>query len=113
MTIKEYQQYVEEGANPIYTQQLALLGLVGEVGELSDVVKKQNIYSDMSRFEQKYGMTVKEKICDEAGDVLWQYMLVLCKYGLSIEDVIACNVEKLNKRHGGAGRTASDGGGVR
>lgn len=113
MTIKEYQKYVEEGASPSYTQQLSLLGLMGEVGELSDVVKKQNIYSDMSKFEQKYGMSVKEKICDEAGDVLWQYMLVLCKYGLSIEDVIEYNVAKLNKRHGGAGKTAADGGGVR
>ena len=45
--------------------------------------------------------------------MLWQYMLVLCKYGLSIDDVIAYNVDKLNRRHGGAGKTAADGGGVR
>lgn len=41
MTIQEYQQYVKEGASPKYTKEIALLGLMGEVGELSDVVKKE------------------------------------------------------------------------
>lgn len=113
MTIQEYQEYVRAGASPAYDQQLALLGLVGEVGELCDVGKKQAIYSDMSKFEKKYGMTVPEKIKDEAGDCLWQLALVLCKYDLTFDEVINYNVEKLNARHGGAGKTAVDGGGVR
>lgn len=113
MNIKEYQEYVRDGANPVYTPQLALLGLMGELGELSDVIKKEHIYNDMSKFEEKYGMSVADKVKDECGDVLWQYMLVLCKYNLNIEDVIEENVRKLNSRHGGAGKTASDGGGER
>ena len=63
---------MKEGASPKYTKELSLLGLMGEVGELADVVKKSNIYADMSKFEAKYGMSVEEKIADEAGDVLWQ-----------------------------------------
>ena len=113
MNIQEYQEYVRQGANPVYTPQLALLGLVGEVGELCDVLKKEQIYADMSKFEAKYGMSVKDKIRDEAGDVLWRLMLVLCKYNLTIDDVVAENVRKLNSRHGGAGKTATDGGGER
>lgn len=113
MTMQEYQKYVEEGANPVYDQSLAILGLVGEVGELCDVCKKSRIYSDMSKFEAKYGMTVEEKIRDEAGDCLWQLALVLSKFNLTFEEVIDYNVAKLNQRHGGAGKTASDGGGVR
>ena len=113
MTIQEYQKYVEEGANPIYDDKLAVLGLVGEVGELCDVIKKQHIYADMSKFEAKYGMSVKDKIKDEAGDCLWQLALVLSKFQLTFDQVIEYNVEKLNKRHGGAGKTAVDGGGVR
>lgn len=110
MTVEEYQQYVKEGASSSYTKQLALLGLVGEVGELSDVVKKESIYSDMSKFIDKYGMSVEDKIKDEAGDVLWQFTLVLCKYGLSFNEVMESNVLKLNARHGGSGRVSSDGG---
>lgn len=113
MTISEYQKYVEEGANPVYDQSLACLGLVGEVGELCDVMKKVRIYDDMSKFEAKYGMSVKDKIRDEGGDCLWQLALVFSKFGLTFEDVIEANVAKLNKRHGGAGKTATDGGGVR
>lgn len=113
MNIIDYQEYVRQGANPIYTPQLALLGLIGEVGELCDVIKKEHIYSDMSKFEAKYGMSVPEKVKDECGDCLWQLMLVLCKYDLKIEDVIEENVRKLNSRHGGAGKTATDGGGER
>lgn len=58
-------------------------------------------------------MTVQEKIEDEAGDVLWQLMLVLCKYDLDVEKVIENNVKKLNTRHGGPNKTAEDGGTVR
>ena len=110
MTIEEYQNYVMDGASSNYDRKLAMLGLMGEVGELADVVKKENIYPDMSGFEKKYGMPVKDKIKDEAGDVLWQFTLLISKYGLSIQEIMDSNVEKLNKRHGGEGKTASDGG---
>ena len=112
MTIKEYQEYVKNGASDKYTKQLALLGLVGEVGEVADVIKKEAIYEDMSKFVEKYGMSVEDKIKDECGDVLWQLMLVMCKYDLNVEDIINYNVEKLNKRHGNQ-KVAKDGGGQR
>ena len=47
---------------------------------------------------------------DEMGDVLWQYCAVLNLVGLDIEEVIKFNVDKLNARHGGAGKTDSTGG---
>lgn len=112
-TIQAYQKYVEEGASPAYTKELAMLGLVGEIGEISDVIKKSNIYTDMSKFEAKYGMSVKDKVKDELGDVLWQYTLVASLYGLTIDEIIEENVRKLNSRHGGAGKVAADGGGER
>ena len=112
MNINEYQEFVRETASPKYDNKLAIIGLVGEVGELADVVKKQTIYDDMSKFEAKYGMSVEDKIIDECGDTLWQLTLVMCKYGVSFQDVIDKNYEKLTKRHGGV-QTAKDGGGVR
>ena len=111
--IKEYQEYVRQGANHVYTKELAILGVVGEIGELADVVKKEHIYDDMSKFEAKYGMTVRQKIADECGDVLWQLVNLMNMYNLKVEDVIFDNIQKLNKRHGGSGKTAVDGGGAR
>lgn len=179
MNMKDYQDYVRDGANPIYDQTLAILGLVGEVGELCevgadscakgqakafleleslvgklcDIIKKVKIYSDMSKFEAKYGMTAenkayallkeirqqldtieaqvdkgfiietgapvelteseKDEALSEQSDILWQLALVFDKFGNTFEGVADYNVAKLNKRHGGAGKTASDGGGVR
>jgi len=107
-----YQEYVRNGASNAYTKQLSIIGLVGEVGELADVIKKEAIYSDMSKFEAKYGMSVKDKIIDEAGDVLWQYVNLLNQYGVKLEDVMEMNMIKLNKRHGDR-RIANDGGGER
>lgn len=109
MNIKEYQQFVKEGASPKYTKLLSIVGLVGEVGELADVIKKEIIYDDMSKFESKYGVTVGEKIIDEAGDCLWQLINVLNMYDLNIETVINYNKNKLLNRHNGV-KTSKDGG---
>lgn len=104
-----YEDFVKKGASPKYDNRLAIIGLVGEVGELADVVKKEAIYEDMSKFEEKYGMPVRDKIIDEAGDVLWQFTLVLIKYGVTLQEVMMQNYTKLNNRHGGEG-VAKDGG---
>lgn len=112
MNINDYQKYVKNGASNKYDKQLSIIGLVGEVGELADVVKKEAIYEDMSKFIEKYGMSIDEKIIDETGDCLWQFVNILNQYDISIDTVINKNVEKLNKRHGNE-KVAKDGGGVR
>lgn len=112
MNKETYQKFVRESASPKYDNKLAIIGLVGEVGELADVVKKETIYEDMSKFEAKYGMSVKDKIIDEAGDVFWQLVCLLNMYNVSLEEVMNNNYDKLIKRHGGI-KTAKDGGGER
>ena len=109
MNKEAYETFVASSASPKYDKKLAIIGLMGEVGELADVVKKETIYEDMSKFEQKYGMSVRDKIIDEAGDCLWQLTLVLVKYGTTLNEVMDKNYEKLIKRHGGEG-VAKDGG---
>ena len=109
MKVREYQKFVRDGASSKYDNRLAIIGLVGEVGELADVVKKETIYEDMSKFEQKYGMSVKDKIIDEAGDVLWQYVNLLNMYGVDFYEVMDKNYQKLINRHNGQ-EVAKDGG---
>ena len=109
MRLKDYQRFVKNSASPKYDNKLAIVGLMGEVGELADVVKKETIYEDMSKFEKKYGMSVRDKIVSEIGDVLWQLTLVMIKYDTTFEEVVTHNVEKLTNRHGGT-TTATDGG---
>lgn len=96
MDFEEYQQYVKDGASPKYNDiSFAALGLVGEVGEVCDAIKKSNIYSDVITDN---GV----KLLDELGDVLWQWTACVNALGVSVETVIDYNVRKLNARHGGA-----------
>lgn len=109
MNNKEYQEFVRESASPKYDNKLAIIGLIGEAGELADVVKKEIIYEDMSKFVKKYGMSVKDKIIDEAGDVLWQLVCLLNMYDVSLTDVMNKNYLKLIERHEGV-KTNNEGG---
>lgn len=98
MEAKDYQQYVKEGASEKYKDlKFAALALVGEVGELCDVIKKASIYTDNLTY-----LDCKNKLKDEAGDVAWQYFALLNSLGLEFKEVVKYNVEKLNARHGGA-----------
>jgi NTP pyrophosphatase (non-canonical NTP hydrolase) len=66
------------------------IGLAGEAGEVADLVKK-------AVFHRK-GLDY-EKLAKELGDVLW-YVAALCSTaGLSLNDVMAANVEKLKARY--------------
>jgi NTP pyrophosphatase (non-canonical NTP hydrolase) len=73
--------------------QNAVLGLVGEAGEVADQVKKMLYHTQT---DNKFQM---EKIKHELGDVAFYFakMLELC--GFTLEEVLQANVEKLSSRH--------------
>lgn len=41
-----------------------------------------------------------EKLMDECGDVLWGLTCVCNTFGITLDDVIAHNINKLSERHG-------------
>lgn len=96
MDFKEYQSYVSEGMSENYTLSSGLLGLIGEAGELCDVVKKSIIYTDKRLTEEQF----KNKLIDELGDVMWQAFAVATLIGVPMTHVVEENVAKLNERHG-------------
>ena len=69
----------------------ASLGITTEAAEISDIVKKFLMYGKGHLFD--------ERIQEEIGDLLW-YIAILCDVsGLSIENVMKWNIEKLEKRY--------------
>lgn len=96
MTFDEYQKksretaiYPDKGNNFIYPT----LGLVGEAGETAEKVKKilrddGGKITDLKRGEIK----------KEMGDVLWYVAQMATEFGLSLEEVAALNIEKLQSR---------------
>lgn len=103
MDSKDYQEYVKQGASEKYKDlQFAALALVGEVGEVCDVIKKANIYTEQQ-------IDIREKIKDEVSDVIWQTFALLNSANLTFDEVTDFNVQKLNARHGGAKLDATGG----
>ena len=98
---KDYQCFVEsisslngKGAN-IERLLTAAVGISAEGGEFMEIVKKM-------LFQGKpWTDDNREHLIIELGDVLW-YVMQACKaLEVSIDDVVAGNVEKLKKRYPG------------
>ena len=71
----------------------AVLGLVGEAGELANKVKK--IYrDDIDETSDEFREAVKQ----ELGDVLWYVARVADEFGLELDDVAESNLSKLFAR---------------
>ena len=93
MTIKEYQSLAMTTLNPDLSKKDVLIngvmGLCGGSGEAIDIVKKwlaQGPELD------------KEKLAKELGDICWYLAETATALDLSLEDIMAANIEKLKKR---------------
>ena len=78
----DFSQYQKQARNYDFTQTkyVALLGLIGEVGEINSVVKKR--YRDKSRYTR-----FREDLRQEIGDTLWYLCSVCNHYELKLEEI--------------------------
>lgn len=88
-TFKEYQEATiktdrGEKSNLWYP----CLGLAGEVGEVTEPIKK--FYRDGKKID-------KEDMMAELGDVLWYLTTLIRRLDLNLEDVAEYNINKLTK----------------
>lgn len=68
-----------------------IIGLVGETGELADLLKKMFFYSTKT--------VNRDMIVDEVGDCLWYISLTLNAIGGTFEEAMEKNIAKLDLRH--------------
>src|SRR5690606_20335975 len=66
------------------------LGLVGEAGEVAEAVKKHLFHGHPID---------KATMTEELGDVLWYVARLAAALGISLGDVAALNVDKLQRRY--------------
>ncbi len=97
MDINDYQQFTRTTDKyPEGTKLLTLaLGLAGEAGEVGNELKK--VYRDEG------GSLTRPRVVrmmDELGDCVWYVARLASELGFSMSDVLAHNVEKLQRRHG-------------
>lgn len=79
--------------------------LMGELGELSNIIKKEKFYHDFEDYakiidkQQSDGRpTFNEQKLDEAGDILFYFIKVLNKMNIKLEDVVAYQKFKLTEQ---------------
>lgn len=68
---------------------LGSMGLTGEAGEVSEMIKK-NVFYDKP--------IDKTKMVEEMGDLLWYFTHLLITFDLSMKEVEQANMDKLSKR---------------
>ena len=94
MTINEYQKLAMTTLNPALSEKDVLIngvmGLCGESGEAIDIVKKW--------LAQGHELD-REKLAKELGDICWYLAETATALGLSLEDIMAANIEKLKARY--------------
>ena len=94
MTINEYQKLAMTTLNPALSKKDVLIngvmGLCGESGEAIDIAKKW--------LAQGHELD-KEKLAKELGDICWYIAETATALDLSLEDIMAANIEKLRKRY--------------
>lgn len=81
--------YYDKDDNYVYPT----LGLVGESGEIAEKIKKV-LRDNGGVVDEK----AKTEIAKELGDVLWYVSQLSTEIGLSLEDIVASNIDKLASR---------------
>lgn len=95
------QKHVEEVVAPVWNYagrchsiedeiQNATLGLVGESGEVADIVKKMFYHAPKD---------YRDKLRHEMGDVAFYFGQLLKLFDFTLEEVLEANKEKLESRH--------------
>ena len=98
---KDYKSFIEslgvldgQGAN-INRLTTAAVGISAEGGEFMEIVKKMVFQG------KPWNDDNREHLIIELGDVMWYVMQACAALDVSLEDVVAGNVEKLKKRYPG------------
>jgi len=97
MTFDEYQKQALTTAvntyDPLTAKTIWAMGVAGEAGEVVEKWKKIIAYKDGVVSAED-----RDDLAKELGDVVWYIAVMAHDLGLSLEDVMQRNVEKLKSR---------------
>lgn len=94
MTGSEYQELAMRTASEITNQRdrylNGALGISGEAGEVTDIIKKWAFHGHELDLDE---------LKKELGDVLWYVALLCSASGMTMDDVMETNINKLKHRY--------------
>jgi len=98
MTFDEYQKQALTTAynthEPLMEKTIWAMGVAGEAGEVVEKWKKIVAYNEGKITQQDL-----DELAKELGDVVWYIAVMAHSLGLSFDDIMNRNVEKLKSRH--------------
>jgi NTP pyrophosphatase (non-canonical NTP hydrolase) len=104
--LEEYQEWVEQTTSHVVPKGLrgwwAATILSCEAAEVLELHEKS------LRKEGSCMVEDKNKVMDELGDTFWSLAAVANAYGLTLDEIIEHNIQKINERVYGAERSGSD-----
>lgn len=74
-------------------------GVAGEGGELLDITKKIWIYNQTPETIQKDGISNREHLVEELGDLFFYATSLMDQLGLDLQQVLDYNCAKIEKRY--------------
>jgi NTP pyrophosphatase (non-canonical NTP hydrolase) len=80
-----------DGTDDTLSLIVPMLGLAGETGQLLSEYKKHLRDGEAHRL-------FKERVCEELGDLLWYVANVASKFGLTLDEIAATNLAKVQAR---------------
>lgn len=102
MNLGEYQTWVHQRTAKHWDLEMhGVIGLMSEVGEIADAIKKEKAYG-------RKPSPVDGGLLEEAGDVLFYLSMLLTAKGHSLQEAIDHNVQKLTRRYDKGHFTAED-----
>ncbi len=99
MTFDEYQKqalttaYTSEKNKDLMSQTIWAMGVAGEAGEVVEKWKKIVAYKDGVVSQED-----KDELAKELGDVVWYIAVMADSLGLSFDEIMQRNVDKLKSR---------------
>ncbi len=93
--IEPYWNYADRCEDDHDHHMNAVLGLVGEAGEVADTYKKSLYHSPSDR---------REELKLELGDVLFYTMKLIALNNFTVKEILEANKEKLDGRHSKGGK---------
>jgi NTP pyrophosphatase (non-canonical NTP hydrolase) len=95
ITPLQYREFTRETSNEFteHNRTYLLAGLMSEVGELADLLKK---FIATGGADDRWH--TQSEILPELGDILWYVTRLADTHGLGLEDLMLYNMEKLRAR---------------
>jgi len=100
-TFAEYQKMVER-TDERKQRTIALMGLVGEIGDLHSMMKKLLLQKDNPSF--------REELREEFGDVLWYLTSLASLYKIPLQEIAEANAKKAESLYSAGSVVNFDGG---